>query len=153
MAAVAGAIAEDVARYMRGVFGCTAVIVENGGDVYAVSPAPLDLAVLAGDSPLSGKLRIRVHTTAAGDGISVCTSSGTVGPSRSLGRADAATVVAAGGALADALATAMGNRIGRPEDIEPALMWLTAVEGAAGGLAVCGGRVGAWGQLEVCPGR
>ena len=154
MAAVAGAIAEDVAWYITGAFGCEAVVVENGGDIFAVSPEPLDVAILAGDSPISGKLTVRVRSAAgSGDGVSICTSSGTVGPSRSLGRADAATVVAAGGALADALATALGNRIREPGDIEPALTWLAGVAGAVGGLVVCGGRVGAWVQVEVCPVR
>ncbi|MDP2873232.1 MAG: UPF0280 family protein [Bacillota bacterium] len=149
MAAVAGAIAEDAARFLRDRYGSETVIVENGGDVFAFSPAPLTMLLLAGGSPLSGKAALRLP--AAPDGISVCTSSGTVGPSFSRGKADAATVVAAGGALADALATELGNRIARAEDIEPALAWLAETGGALGGAAVVGQRLGLWGQLELVP--
>jgi len=149
MAAVAGAIAEHVARFLQGSFGCTSVVVENGGDVFALSPAPLEIALLTISSPLGGRLVLR--TRPAPEGLAVCTSSGTAGPSRSFGRADAATVLAAGGALADALATAMGNRISSAGDVEQALTWLSGMAGAAGGLAVCDGHVGAWGQLEVLP--
>lgn len=147
MAAVAGAIAEDVARFLQQAFGCAFVVVENGGDVYTVSSTPLEIAVLAGDSPLSGKVAIR--TRAAADGIAVCTSSGTVGPSVSEGCADAATVLTADGALADALATALGNRVRSAAGVLEALTWLQGVPGAAGGLVICEDRLGAWGQLEV----
>lgn len=150
MAAVAGAIAEDAARFLRNRYSGETVIVENGGDVYAFSPAPLTVMVLAGSSAISGRAALRIP--AAPGGISVCTSSGTVGPSFSRGRADAATVVAADGALADALATGLGNRVRRAGDIEPALAWLAAREGALGGAVVVGGQMGLWGQLELVPG-
>lgn len=149
MAAVAGAVAEDAARFLREKYASSSVIVENGGDVYAFSPAPLTVAVLAGSSPLSGKAALRIP--AAPHGISVCTSSGTVGPSFSRGKADAATALAANGALADALATELGNRVCAPEDVEAALAWLACVDGALGGAVVIGERMGLWGQLELTP--
>jgi ApbE superfamily uncharacterized protein (UPF0280 family) len=151
MAAVAGAIAEDAARFLRDRYGSSTVIVENGGDVYAFSPTPLTVAVLAGNSPLSGKAALRIPEVPGG--VSVCTSSGTVGPSFSRGRADAATVVAADGALADALATELGNRVSGPGDIENALGWLAAVEGALGGAVVAGEHMGLWGRVEVAPAK
>ena len=105
MAAVAGSIAEAVARDLIG--HTTRVMVENGGDLYMIGGPVGSVGLWAGPSPLSGKIALNVDTS---DGIAVCTSSGTVGPSLSMGRADAATVISPSGALADA---------GGPEDRHP----------------------------------
>ncbi len=100
MAAVAGAIAEHVARALHP--SSSQVIVENGGDLFIISHRERLVAVRAGASPLDGKIALAVP---AGE-MAVCTSSGTVGHSDSAGSADAVVVAAEDGALADALATA-----------------------------------------------
>jgi len=80
--------------------------------------------------------------------FSVCTSSGTVGHSLSFGCADAATVIADNGCLADAVATALGNRVreNSEEAIDSAIResLLPEVEGV---LVVAAERLGLGGKL------
>ena len=119
MSAVAGAIARRVGEAIRTHFGVEEVIVENGGDIYASLQAPVNIAVFAGESPLSQKIGIQIPADATPLGI--CTSSGTVGPSLSFGKADAMMIVCKSCALADAYATAFANTIQTADDI-PACM-------------------------------
>lgn len=144
MSAVAGAIAEAVARDL--VPRSSTVIVENGGDLYMVGDEDRVISVWAGTSSLTGKLGMKV---CPGDGLAVCTSSGTVGPSLSFGKADAAVVLSASGALADAAATDLGNRVRAREDIEQALEHTAAIGGILGALVVMGDAMGAVGELEL----
>lgn len=145
MAAVAGAVAETVGRAL--LRESNQVIVENGGDVFLCSAEPRLAAIYAGSSPLSGKLGVRITRTDRPLGL--CTSSGTVGHSLSFGRADAAVVLAEAAALADAAATALGNRIQTADDIEPSLAWLKGIDEVLGGAVVVGRHVGAWGEIEL----
>jgi ApbE superfamily uncharacterized protein (UPF0280 family) len=145
MAAVAGAVAGRVGRAL--LAESPEVIVENGGDVFLVSAQSRVAAVFAGDSPLSMRLGVRLPD--APDGLAVCTSSGTVGPSLSRGRADAAVVISADECLADAAATALGNRVSSPGDLAAAMEWAESVEGVDGALAVIGEDLAAWGAVEL----
>jgi len=145
MAAVAGAIAEIVARDLTD--HSKEIIVENGGDIFLIGDTPRVVSVRAGRSPLSGKVGLRL--TPGPDGRAVCTSSGTVGHSLSFGRADAAVTVAQDGALADAAATAVGNRVSDPDHIEPALRFGMSVPGVLGVLVVLGDKMGALGGIEL----
>ncbi len=140
MAAVAGAIAQVVGEALG-----DEVIVENGGDVYIKSRRERVVTVYAGDSPFSMRVGIRLPPGVWG----VATSSGTLGHSFSRGRADAAVVVARCSAVADAFATALGNRISRPEDMEAALDWVLSFGEVVGALAVVGDRLGACGDIEL----
>jgi uncharacterized protein len=79
----------------------------------------------------------------------VCTSSGTVGPSVSFGTADAVTVQAASTILADAAATALANRIRKPENIEPVLESAGNMGGVLGAIAILGDRIGIWGKMDI----
>ena len=145
MAAVAGAFAETVGRYLEET--APEVVVENGGDIYIKALAPLTVGLYAGNSPLSGKLALKIKPDQSP--LGVCTSSGTVGPSFSFGRAEAAVALSASPPLADAVATGIGNRIKAASDLEPALEYARSIEGISGALAVCGGRVAAWGEVEL----
>jgi ApbE superfamily uncharacterized protein (UPF0280 family) len=80
--------------------------------------------------------------------VGVCTSSGTVGPSLSFGCADCATVLAPDAALADAVATGLGNRIQGHGDLEAAVEWAMGVCGVTGVVAVLGDRLAARGEVE-----
>ncbi len=145
MAAVAGAFAELVGEALSEFSG--EVIVENGGDIYIRSSKPRVVAIHAGDSPLSGRIGINIHP---GDTpLGVCTSSGRVGHSLSLGRAHAACVVSASAPLADAAATAVGNRVKVPADIAAAVEFARGIEGVDGVLVVSEDRLGAWGEVEL----
>lgn len=119
MAAVAGAIAESLGRRVREEFGLSECVVENGGDIWLSCRQDVSLMIYAGLSSLSGKLAINVPSRLMP--LSVCTSSAKVGPSLSLGNADACVVACADGALADALATCYGNKVRTQADIEPCL--------------------------------
>ncbi len=145
MAAVAGAIAETVGR---GLLNNTRqVIVENGGDIFIKSGTPRTVSIYAGHSPLSGKVGVRIEAGQFG----VCTSSGTVGHSLSMGKADAAVAISADAALADAVATALGNRVSGPPDIEAALEWVQGIEGVLHAAVITGELFGTWGQFEIVP--
>jgi uncharacterized protein len=119
MASVAGAVAEAVGAALGREYGCREIIVENGGDLWLRFEAPIELSVFAGSSPLSERVGVSIPRELSP--LGVCTSSGTVGPSLSLGRADAAMVACVSAALADAWATRIGNAVNSSEDIEKAL--------------------------------
>jgi ApbE superfamily uncharacterized protein (UPF0280 family) len=147
MAAVAGAIAARVGEALRGL--SDEVIVENGGDIFMHLKHPATVSLYAGRSPLSHKVGVKIYPDRETWGV--CTSSGTVGPSLSFGRADAACVVAADAALADACATALGNRVPDASAVNEALEWLGQIPGILGGVVIVGEHLGAWGQIELIP--
>ncbi len=142
MAAVAGAIAEAVGRDL--LPKSPEVLVENGGDIWLATGSPCTVAVFAGPSPLSNRVGLVVRPERSP--LSVCTSSGTVGHSLSLGKADAAVALAAGGALADAAATAIGNAVSGPRPVEAGLEVAQGISGLLGAVVICGERLGAWGE-------
>ncbi|MCX7912461.1 MAG: hypothetical protein N2506_05825, partial [Dehalococcoidales bacterium] len=73
-----------------------------------------------------------------------------VGHSLSFGRADAAIAIATSAALADAAATAIGNMVKSPQDIEKALGFARGIEGLKGALVIMGSELGAWGKVSLC---
>lgn len=147
MAAVAGAIAEDVGRGLMAY--SRTVVVENGGDVFMTSPWPRTIGLYAGASPLSGHLTFLVQAREMP--LGVCTSAATVGHSTSLGRADAAVVFAPDAAIADAVATALGNRVRSAEDIEAALDWALSRPVVSGAAVVIGDKIGVRGAVRLEP--
>lgn len=147
MAAVAGAMAEHVARGLAEY--SDEVIVENGGDCFLVGSVERTVAIHAGASPLSDRVGIVVAPEQLP--VAVCTSSATVGPSVSLGRADAAVVVSSSGALADAAASALGNRVHCAQDVDAALEHVRAIDGVIGAAVVIGDTMGVTGAVRVAP--
>ncbi len=145
MAAVAGAIAETVGHYLQEI--SAEVVVENGGDLFIKTVEPLNVGIYAGDSPLSGKIALKVAPEKTPIGI--CTSSGTIGPSMSFGRADAAVTLSPSVPLADAAATALGNRVKEAGDLEAALEYARNIEGITGALLICRDKIAAWGDIEL----
>ena len=123
-------------------------MVENGGDLYLLGGEICSVGLWSGPSPMSGRVAISLDPS---DGIAVCTSSGTVGPSLSMGRSDAATVISQSGALADAAATELGNRVRTTADVEKALDWALSVVGVTGAVVIMGETIGAKGQVELVP--
>jgi len=145
MGAVAGAVAEYVGRDLLAL--SKEVVIENGGDIFIRATFPLTVAILAGHSPLSGKLGVRIDWQASP--VGVCTSSGTVGHSLSLGRADAAVVVSASAALADAAATAIGNAVSDQADVPSAIRLGENIDGVLGIVVILGDKMGVWGNVEL----
>jgi hypothetical protein len=145
MASVAGAFAELVGRDL--LKHSAEVIVENGGDIFMQVAGPRVVGIYAGASPLSSRLGIEIKPERCPLGI--CTSSGTVGPSLSLGLADAVVVLSRSAALADAAATAIGNRVKSPDDISTALELGREIAGVSGVVIICGDKMGAWGDVDL----
>jgi len=147
MAAVAGAIADFLGKAL--LEEACHVIVENGGDIFLASEKDRVIGIYAGSSPLSNKIGIRIKAKNTPCGI--CTSSGVIGHSLSFGKADAVVVVGESAALADAVATAVCNRIKGREDIENAIEWGLKIPGVRGCLAIVGDCLGASGDIEIVP--
>ncbi len=150
MAAVAGTIAEYVGAGLL-ADGEAEVMVENGGDIYLARQKSCDVAIFAGRSPLSNKVGLRIDTRQMPLGI--CTSSGTVGHSLSLGKADSVTVLAKSTALADAAATRLGNEVGAASGgkggVARALAQAKTIDGLLGVVVICGETMGAIGEVEL----
>jgi ApbE superfamily uncharacterized protein (UPF0280 family) len=147
MAAVAGAIAEAVGRDLLAY--STEVIVENGGDIFMKLSQTRLVGVYAGESPFTGKIALEINP--AETPLGVCTSSGTVGHSLSLGAADAVIVLSHSTALADAAATAIGNKVITAENIEAAMEQAQVVVGLVGVVIIKGDRIGIWGNVKLVP--
>ena len=144
MAAVAGAIAQLVAEAVLET-GATEVIVDNGGDIYMKLACERIVGVYAGISAFSRKIAFKVRPEYTP--CSICTSSGSVGHSISLGYADSLTTVADSGAYADAAATAVANVIKDESAIQDALDSAKLMGSLRGVLAIKGGVAGMWGRL------
>jgi ApbE superfamily uncharacterized protein (UPF0280 family) len=145
MAAVAGAMAESVSRDLLEL--SQEVIVENGGDIYLATSRERTIGIYAGDSPLSLKLGILIEPEDSPLGI--CTSSGTVGHSLSFGKADAVCILSKSAALADAAATAVGNRVQEGKDIDQGLEKGKEIDGVLGALIIVGEKIGVWGKIRL----
>ena len=144
MAAVAGAIAQEVVEALAAA-GARHVVVDNGGDLVLAIDRPVTVGIFTGPAAIRD-MALRFEPR---PGIfSVCTSSGTAGHSLSFGCADAATVIAENGSLADAMATALGNRV--KEASEQAISSAirdSLLDGIEGLLVIAGGRMGIGGTL------
>lgn len=147
MAAVAGAIAEYVGLDLLSF--SDEVIVENGGDIFLKTNKPIKIGIFAGKSPLS--LRIGFRIDSIKKPVAVCTSSGTVGHSLSLGNADAVCVLSESCPLADAAATSIGNHIKSKDDIQKAVDFGKTIEGVNGIAIIMDDEIGLWGKLELIP--
>jgi ApbE superfamily uncharacterized protein (UPF0280 family) len=146
MAAVAGSMAEFVARDMLGI--SPQIIVENGGDIFLVANTTRKMSIFTEARTLPHFIEVLIPPEKTPVGI--CTSSGNEGPSLSLGCADAVTVIASSAALADAVATAAGNLIRSQDDIERAIDFVRVVPGVRGAAVLVNERLGFWGDLELC---
>jgi hypothetical protein len=147
MAAVAGTFAELVGRDL--LVHVKQIIVENGGDIFMKTLSTTRIAIYAGASPFSG--RVALEMPPREEGCGVCTSSGTVGPSLSLGRADAAVIISASTPLADAVATAAGNQVQTADDLAGALEFAKSVPGVDGVLLIKDDKMAAWGSVKLLP--
>ena len=144
MAAVAGCLSQYVAESL--LKEIDELIVENGGDLYIKSPHIRKAIIYAGSSPLSNKIFLKIDSREKGVGL--CTSSATVGPSYSMGKADAVTVISHSAALADAAATAIGNIIQSKDNIEEGLEIAQTINGLIGLVIIKDDKMGMWGEIE-----
>jgi uncharacterized protein len=147
MAAVAGLFAQVVGNEILQNFKVNEVVVENGGDIFLKLKENLILSVYAGKSELSEKIGVVIP--AMESPLGVCTSAGTVGSSLSFGKADAVMVACKSTTLADALATALGNKVKSAENIEDVLRLSEQFPEILSLVIICKGKVGIKGNLEV----
>jgi len=145
MASVAGAVAEFIGRAVQPMVD--EYIIENGGDISLRTRKERKAVVFAPSSPYGGKIAIRLK--AREQPFGVCTSSATIGPSLSLGRADAVCVVAESALFADGLATRLGNMVRGEGDIGRALDDAQAFPEVMGVLIIMGKSLGARGEIEI----
>ncbi len=147
MAAVAGAFAEFIGRDLLKT--CSEVIVENGGDIFMGSTRERLAAVFAGASPLSNRLAVVIPPDKMPLGI--CTSSGTVGPSLSFGKADAAVILSRSAALADAAASAAGNVVQKAGDVKKGIKAAKKISGVLGAVIIKDDQLAVWGDFNIVP--
>jgi len=147
MAAVAGAIAEHVGKDLLSY--TDEVVVENGGDLFIRTDSPVTVGIFAGRSPFSMRIGLRVDPK--GKPVSICTSSGTIGHSLSLGKADAVCVVSESCSLADAAATSIGNHVVSKTDIQKAIEFGQNIHGVTGLVIIMGDKIGLYGKVEIVP--
>ena len=144
MAAVAGAMAQYTCEAGLKA-GAREAIVDNGGDIYLRAAEPVIIGLNAGTADLADQLAFSLK--ADDTPISICSSSGQMGHSMSLGKCDLATVVAGDAALADAAATQAANLVTTVNDIDPTLENIAGIEGVDGVMIIKGARVGLAGKL------
>ena len=147
MASVAGVISEYVGKDL--LSHTHEIIVENGGDVFIKTDKPLTVGIYAGESPLS--LHVGLQIDGNKKPISVCTSSGKIGHSLSLGSAHAVCVVSESCPLADAAATAIANRVHAKSDIRKAIDFGKTIDGADGLVVIVDDEIGIWGDFKMVP--
>ena len=145
MAAVAGVIADLAVNDMTNA-GCEVAVVEDGGEISATSNTPVDVAIAAGEEPLSKRFGFRLTEFPIG----VATSSGRFSHALSFGDAEAATVFCKNASLADAAATAVGNVV-KGEDVDAAIKAGVnkglSIVGVEGVLIIYKGQVGTAGKI------
>lgn len=145
MASVAGAIAQYVGKKLLDI--TDQIIVENGGDIFLKVNRDATISIFAGESPLSNRIGLLIRDDQMP--LGVCSSSGTVGHSLSLGKADVVCLLSSSAILADGAATALGNRVGSEKDLDRMADWANEIDDIIGGVAVAGGKMAMWGDVEL----
>jgi ApbE superfamily uncharacterized protein (UPF0280 family) len=144
MAAARGVVAEYVARGLEPL--SENVFVGYGADLYLMGNVERVVPLLAGASAFTGHVGLRV-----GPGLmplALCTSLGPARHDHERGHGQATTVLARDGALADAVATALANRVSTDEDVQRALDATRAIHGVLGLVVVHDDRIAAWGNTR-----
>ncbi|MDA3900954.1 MAG: UPF0280 family protein [Spirochaetes bacterium] len=145
MAAVAGTIAQYGWAKAFEEKPSETIIIENGGDIYLSGNRAITIGIYAGCSPLSGRMAFFIEPEHFPLGI--CSSSGTMGHSLSLGSCDLATVFAKNNAVADCAATMAANMVKSADDLQKAADWIKTVPGVKGALLIKGESVALTGEI------
>ena len=145
MATIAGAISEFIGRDLLKA-GHKDVIIENGGDIFLKTRKTRTIGIYAGKSKLWNTLKLKVSPKDTP--IGVCTSSGTVGHSLSFGCADSVIILSKNTALADAVATAVGNMVHSKKDLQKALDFARVIKGIVGVVIILKNNMISWGKVE-----
>ncbi|MGQ9587149.1 MAG: UPF0280 family protein [Thermoplasmata archaeon] len=143
MATVAGVISQEALEAMVHE-GLTHGWVDNGGDVALILDKP---AVLEVFSEPNSRMAFALELEPSDRIVGVCSSSGRMGHSVSLGNSDIALAMADTAVLADALATAIGNRVQDASSLRTCFDPFRSVSGFVGGLAMIDGHASIHGRL------
>ncbi len=146
MAAVAGAVAGRVVEGLADA-GCRHAVIDNGGDLCIMSERPVRVAVGIGVG--LGAMLLEIPPT---EMTGICSSSGTLGHSLSLGSSDVCTVISESPALADACATRLGNEVRSVDDLARATELVGRMDGVEGCLAVKDGSMASFGDVPFADG-
>jgi ApbE superfamily uncharacterized protein (UPF0280 family) len=147
MASVAGALSEIATDAMISV-GAKLALAENGGDISVKGEREVRVGIYAGEKSIARQLGFRIKSDDLP--LAICTSSGTLGHSISMGESDAVVVFSKSAYLADAAATSLANLVVErdPEgSIQNALEKAEGIDGISGGMVLIGELVGRWGKL------
>lgn len=142
---VAGAICDYLGRELMSF--CEELILENGGDLFLSIKNDKTLGVYLGEYARPSSLKVRIKKRPKPFGI--CSSSGKIGHSFSLGRADVVTVIARDAILADTFATAFCNKLKKKEDIKKIIKEGQKYPFIEGLILACDGTLGVWGDVEL----
>lgn len=145
MASVAGAMAQYVAYGLSEL--TDQVIIENGGDIYMNLSREVTVSIFAGTSPLSDRVGIVIPEKMMP--LGVCSSSGRIGHSLSMGNSDVVCILSRSAVLADASATALGNRIKTKKDLRKISDEAGNIDGVLGGVVIMDDEMTAWGEVEL----
>jgi uncharacterized protein len=145
MASVAGAVCE----YLAGVLSKDNpyLAIENGGDIYIKSPKDITAGLFVRNKYFKDSIKIKIRKNLLPCGIA--SSSGTLGHSLSLGKADLAAVVCSSAILADSAATAAGNMINTKEDIEKTINHFKNFKEIEGLVLIKDDKIGLFGNIEL----
>lgn len=143
MAAVAGMIAQAALEAMT-TAGCRHGWVDNGGDIAMIIESPTTIEVFTDPS---SQIALAMELEPTDGTLGICSSSGKLGHSISFGNADIALVMAESAPLADALATAIGNRVTDQSSLMTSFNPFKGVEGLIGAMAILDGAAAMWGTL------
>lgn len=147
MASVAGYFAREAGMLLIRHFSPKELIIENGGDFFLSLQEDLTMTIYAGASPLSEKIAVIIPALETPCGV--CTSSGTVGHSHSLGKADAVMAACREPHLADAWATALANQVKTPDDIARVLNYKEEYPEILSIVIICDDKAGIRGKFEA----
>ena len=146
MAAVAGAISQDIAGHVCKI--SPDILVENGGDIFIHSTKDRTVGLLPHpDEPVTLGIKISSAQTPC----AICSSSATIGHSLSLGHGDLVAVRSKSGAVADAAATYICNMLHSRQALNRLGSMKTELQkkGVTGLMAQMGPDMLVWGNIEL----
>lgn len=144
MASVAGAFSELIGNFLL-KNGAKEAVVENGGDIFLRLRKEKVIGIYAGNSAFSEKIGLRIQPEETP--LAICTSSGSVGHSVSLGNSDSVTVVAKSCPLADSAATSIGNSVKGKNAVEKGIERAKEISKIDGILIIKGDEFGGYGEI------
>lgn len=145
MATVAGAICDRIAESIA--HSCRFLMIENGGDIFIKSASGVKVGLYSSSSYFLDRLNVEFDAEQTPCGI--CSSSGSMGHSLSLGSSDLVTIMSDSTIQADAAATAVANFIKEQDDIEKAISQYKKNKEIKGMVIIKGDRIGIWGAIQL----